>query len=980
MKQKKPLTRLLLMLWIGLLCCSPTLFAAENASLKLTDQITVEAISDGFSNDLLNTVEDPEPVLCSYSVGYWFAKPGIVWPYDVVIGGETYTQAQGQTFWPPATVTSHAFTQYAAIYLSGTSLEYFPTLEANMQIIDDYFANDYPDPAGEDVNEAAGYIGQWISDNHCGEGCPDLDVVITVTPATCPDSFDGEIHVAMNGAKPFDICIHFGCQPDELAMEHLKTQTAHYTGLAGGWWLVSVVDANGCEFFECVYVPVPDPIEVEVLSTTDVLCPDSEDGTATISVSGGTPPFTINGDTFDGPEFTIEGLAAGSHTFEVDDANSCGPVSFTFEIGEPEPITASVTYDPIECYEGTTMVDVTAEGGTGTLSLYNVVDGELVFVSELPLAEPIELGAGTYVWVVMDENECHVDLNFELEEPEQLVADVVYEPIDCFEGTTLVDVVADGGTGTLSLYDVVDGELVFVSELPLAEPLELGAGSYSWVVMDENECTVDLEFELEDPEQLLADVSYEPIDCFEGTTMVDVIASGGTGTLSLYDVVDGELVFVSELPLAEPLELGAGSYSWVVMDENDCTADLDFELEDPEQLLADVSYEPIDCYEGTTMVDVIASGGTGTLSLYDVVDGELVFVSELPLAEPLELGAGSYSWVVMDENNCTADLDFELEDPEQLLADVSYEPIDCFEGTTLADVVAEGGTGTLSLYDVVDGELVFVSELPLAEPLELGAGSYSWVVMDENECSVDLEFELEDPEQLLADVSYEPIDCFEGTTMVDVIASGGTGTLSLFNVVDDELVFVSELPLDEPLELGAGSYSWVVMDENECHVDVEFTLTQPEELIGVLVETTDPTCYEGTDGMAVIEISGGIPPYSADMGEVVENMLTITNLSAGVYTVNITDSKNCGPAEVTFEIEDPDPVVVSLMAWLTFFATATKPALSKFQPLAVTVVSCSHLTVKPGRKAACLKAWQLALIQFTLKMPKAVQPCWKTLW
>ncbi|MBW6499667.1 MAG: T9SS type A sorting domain-containing protein, partial [Bacteroidales bacterium] len=116
---------------------------------------------------LVANFEEAMGVYCTFSQGYWFAKGDVVWPYDVVVGGHTFTQAQGQQFWPSNTPTQRGFTQYATIYLSGVTLSEFPELAAAMQVIDHYFATTYPAPAGHDVNRAAGYIGKWIDENHC---------------------------------------------------------------------------------------------------------------------------------------------------------------------------------------------------------------------------------------------------------------------------------------------------------------------------------------------------------------------------------------------------------------------------------------------------------------------------------------------------------------------------------------------------------------------------------------------------------------------------------------------------------------------------------------------------------------------------------------------------------------------------------------------------------------------------------------------
>ena len=126
--------------------------------------------------------DDDEIISCAYSQGYWFANRNTVWPYDVEVGGMSFTQDEGKAFWPPNTPTRRAFTQYSAIYLSGVTVSEFPELKQAMETIDDYFANDYPAAANHEVNRAAGKIGNWIDSNHCDNN----ESVLTLKDETNP--------------------------------------------------------------------------------------------------------------------------------------------------------------------------------------------------------------------------------------------------------------------------------------------------------------------------------------------------------------------------------------------------------------------------------------------------------------------------------------------------------------------------------------------------------------------------------------------------------------------------------------------------------------------------------------------------------------------------------------------------------------------------------------------------------------------------
>jgi len=152
-----------------------------------------EFIMPAMDVTLVAHFEESEFVYCAYGQGHWFARPLTIWPYDVVVGGLTFTQAQGKAlFWPANNPTKRAFVSYASVYLSGVTLSEFPYLAGLMEKIDEYFAEVYPAPAGQAINKVAEAISMWIKENECNEtyqGYADFDL----------SSFDNKV-LDLNGA------------------------------------------------------------------------------------------------------------------------------------------------------------------------------------------------------------------------------------------------------------------------------------------------------------------------------------------------------------------------------------------------------------------------------------------------------------------------------------------------------------------------------------------------------------------------------------------------------------------------------------------------------------------------------------------------------------------------------------------------------------------------------------------------------------
>lgn len=81
--------------------------------------------------------------------------------------------------------------------------------------------------------------------------------------------------------------------------------------------------------------------QVTISSKQDVTCFGAKDGSATASVSGGTPPYTYKWTPYGGNGPTASGLSGGTFTVEVTDANQC-KVSTSVEIKEPPEMNVTI--------------------------------------------------------------------------------------------------------------------------------------------------------------------------------------------------------------------------------------------------------------------------------------------------------------------------------------------------------------------------------------------------------------------------------------------------------------------------------------------------------------------------------------------------------------------------------------------------------------------------------------------------------------
>jgi len=114
---------------------------------------------------------------CALSQGYWFANPKVVWPHDVVIGGKSYTQDEGQAIWNSSNKggikdSKKGFLQVAAIKLSGDTVLNTDIVWDDIKIIEDWLetiekVTSETKDSNKEAKKAAGRIGEWIDAHHC---------------------------------------------------------------------------------------------------------------------------------------------------------------------------------------------------------------------------------------------------------------------------------------------------------------------------------------------------------------------------------------------------------------------------------------------------------------------------------------------------------------------------------------------------------------------------------------------------------------------------------------------------------------------------------------------------------------------------------------------------------------------------------------------------------------------------------------------
>ena len=198
------------------------------------------------------------------------------------------------------------------------------------------------------------------------------------------------------------------------------------------------------------------------------------------------------------------------------------------------------------------------------------------------------------------------------------------------------------------------------------------------------------------------------------------------------------------------------------------------------------------------------------------------------------------------------------------------------------------------------------------------AGDYTLRVEDSNGVFVIEQYTVSQPDLLTITTDVEKnISCFDGNDgTIEVNIIGGTAPYT-YNWTGDGVVQGS------PSQSGltAGTYSLEVVDDKLCVINQTYILTEPDIIVINTVSKNDILCFGDATGAIEINVTGGIPiEVSSGIFDYVynwngpngftSNSQNISNLFAGIYTIEITDDLGC-IQQTDIELTQPTAIEIN---------------------------------------------------------------------
>ncbi|MDG1476379.1 MAG: gliding motility-associated C-terminal domain-containing protein [Vicingaceae bacterium] len=653
-----------------------------------------------------------------------------------------------------------------------------------------------------------------------------------------------------------------------------------------------------------LYIDDSQPIDF-TLTETDLTCYDNSTGEILANITGGFPPYTIEvTDPLGGlTSYTtnpITGLDAGTYQVQIYDSYGCKAealvVGGVFDADTLFlPDGNGVTY--------TSQIPITGFGSTATIDSLAQINSICATLEHSYLGDlEIELIAPSGQSVILKQQggggSC------DLGEP------IATAPVDGAASSTLVDpgvgyqycfnssptfgtMVGESNNFTRNYTDA-QGNNYTDRYLPAGsyqsfQPLSnlLGAN------MDGN-WTMEITDNLNLDNGYLFEWNISLIGAFPDTLVVinepDSIQINGIITQAQCGGNDGAIdINVSgDFPpftflwsngaVTEDLtNIPAGNYTVNVTDANGCTDSLTFNLNNISSMSITSSVTTVNCVGGITgAIDITPFGG---LLPYTFLWSNGAVTEDIS-----GLTAGSYTVNITDGNNCqfSEAINVTSLPPISISLNNSSDEF-CGQSNGSISINVTGGSGSYGFS--------WDNGAATQNLTNISGGTYIVTVTDANGCQENQSF------TILNNVSNCSSFCFltVQASTTDENCGNGTGTIDItISQAAQPYIFTwnNGATTEDLSNLNAGTYTITVTDANQCVETLDVTIGNNTGNLTISSNQLSNENCGNVDGAIDINVSGGTLPYtfSWDNGATTED---ITSLTAGDYTVTITDGNGC---------------------------------------------------------------------------------------
>jgi len=270
------------------------------------------------------------------------------------------------------------------------------------------------------------------------------------------------------------------------------------------------------------------------------------------------------------------------------------------------------------------------------------------------------------------------------------------------------------------------------------------------------------------------------------------------------------------------------------------------------------------------------------------------------------LTAGTYYMTVQDLGGCTGrSQNFIVEESESLNYGLYMVPNSSCGGQPLGKLTVTGLTGQPPFsYLWSDGSTG-------STITGLTAGPYFVTITDGYGCELSRSETVTNVTPIgFGLFTATPPTCFAADGSITLTITGGTAPY--YYSASTGQVEISYAQTFSVSGLSSGSYAFLVTDAGFCQLSVSTSLTSPNGIASVSVQTVNSTC-NSNNGEINISVIGGVTPYTYTLiypngdAENISGNQTVqvfSNLPMGTYSVGVSDDSGCSYLDEVYVMTD----------------------------------------------------------------------------
>jgi hypothetical protein len=678
--------------------------------------------------------------------------------------------------------------------------------------------------------------------------------------------------ICNNNLGAIDISIVGGSSPFTILWSNGAT-TEDISSLAAGTYTVDITDATGCVISETYTINnQPGTLSIDNILVTDEVCSNTN-GAIDITVSGGTTPYSFvwsSGPTTE----DISGLSQNTYSVVVSDNGGC---SLTSSIIAVNNNSGSFNLDGLNvshetCGDTTGNIDIIVSGAANPVTY--------LWSNGSTNQDLSNVNSGTYTGTATDANGCVLSFSGTvLNDPGNIVVTDSITDITCGLPNGAINLTVTGAVLPLSY--------VWSNGATTEDISGLAAGNYINNISDAAGCIYNYSGNVGSIGALTTSVVSVDETCGNGDGSITVTANGGTApytfswiggapsaccdyTLEMFDqgnswngasvtvLIDGTSIGNFTVPFGgantEIFEVCDGESIELLWNAGGFDNEVSFNLLDASGATIfsqGASPTPGSLFTGTGSC---TSGNSNTSSLTN-------------------LSAGTYTCTVSDDLGCVVSNTVTINNNNTFTTSSNVIADTCNASNGVIDLTLTGGT-TFTF--------VWSNGATTEDIFNIAAGTYSVTITEAGGCVVQDTFTVNNINTYSVAGVITSDSCSAGNGSIDITLTGGSSPFTF--------IWSNGATTEDVAGLSMGSYNVTITDAGGCTVTDTFVVNSTSTFTesGTV---TDDACNTGV-GAIDVTISGGSGPFTFiwSNGATTED---ISGLSAGTFTVTITDATGC---------------------------------------------------------------------------------------